>query len=113
MRRMLPRLETRMMFGVGAAFDFLTGRIRLCPPWMKRAGLHWLHRLAQDPARLWMRNVRNTAFLWHIALQLSGARAYPMRIRAEGAERQSSAAGQPEMAEISPSPYDHMNSLVG
>lgn len=103
MRRMLPRLETRMMFGVGAAFDFLTGRIRLCPEWMKRAGLHWLHRLAQDPGRLWKRNVRNTAFLWHVALQLSGARWYPMRSRAGGAEQPSTAEGtaQPEMAESS------------
>jgi len=103
MRSMLPRLDTRMMFGVGAAFDFLTGRIRLCPEWMKRAGLHWLHRLAQDPARLWMRNVRNTAFLWHIALQLSGARRYPMRARAEAAEQPSAATrtAQREVAESS------------
>jgi len=103
MRRMMPRLQTRMIFGVGAAFDFLTGRIRLCPPWMKRAGLHWLHRLAQDPARLWSRNVKNTAFLWHIALQITGAKRYPMRPRAAIAERQMAAveveAVQPEMAE--------------
>lgn len=101
MRKILPRLETRMMFGVGAAFDFLTGRVRLCPEWMKRAGLHWLHRLVQNPRRLWMRNVRNTAFLWHVALQLSGARRYPMRSRAEGAEQPSKAerTAEPEMAE--------------
>jgi len=83
MRRMLPHLETRLMFGVGAAFDFLTGRVRMCPPWMKRAGLHWLHRLAQDPARLWKRNLRNTAFLWHIALQMAGVRRYALRNSAE------------------------------
>lgn len=102
MRRMLPHLDIRMMFGVGAAFDFLTGRIRLCPEWMKRAGLHWLHRLAQDPRRLWMRNVRNTSFLWHIALQLAGSRRYAMRARAEDAERRTFAVdqtAQPEMAE--------------
>lgn len=87
MRRMLPRLETTMMFGVGAAFDFLTGRIQLCPRWMKRAGLHWLHRLAQDPARLWSRNLRNSAFLWHIALQLTGAGRYPIRPRVHAAGR--------------------------
>lgn len=102
MQRMMPRLQTRMIFGVGAAFDFLTGRIRLCPAWMKRAGLHWLHRLAQDPARLWRRNVKNTAFLWHIALQLSGARRYPMLPRAPIAEPQMDfvevEAVQPEMA---------------
>jgi N-acetylglucosaminyldiphosphoundecaprenol N-acetyl-beta-D-mannosaminyltransferase len=79
MRQLLPRLDTCLMFGVGAAFDFLSGRIRMCPEWMKRAGLHWLHRLAQDPRRLWRRNVRNTAFLWHIALQLIGARTFPVR----------------------------------
>ena len=105
MRRMLPRLETRMIFGVGAAFDFLTGRIRLCPEWMKRAGLHWLHRLAQDPARLWIRNVRNTAFLWHVALQLTGARDYPMRARAEVAGRPKLAVESAAQAEMAESAY--------
>jgi N-acetylglucosaminyldiphosphoundecaprenol N-acetyl-beta-D-mannosaminyltransferase len=76
MRRMLPRLNTRLMFGVGAAFDFHTGRIRDCAPWIKRAGFQWLHRLIQDPRRLWRRNLKNTAFLWHIALQLTGMRKY-------------------------------------
>ncbi len=82
MRKILPHIHTRLMFGVGAAFDFLTGRIRNCPAWMKRAGLHWLHRLAQDPRRLWQRNLRNTAFLWHIALQLSKLRTYPILTKA-------------------------------
>lgn len=102
MRRMLPHFETRMMFGVGAAFDFLTGRIRLCPEWMKHAGLHWLHRLAQDPRRLWMRNVHNMAFLWHIALQLLGVRQYETCSRAEGTESQpfaSESTAQPKMVE--------------
>lgn len=77
MQKILPYIDVRLMFGVGAAFDFLTGRIRECPAWMKRAGLHWLHRLAQDPRRLWRRNLNNMAFLWHLALQLSRLRAYP------------------------------------
>lgn len=105
MRKMMPRLQTRMIFGVGAAFDFLTGRIRLCPLWMKRAGLHWMHRLAQDPVRLWSRNVKNTAFLWHIALQMTGARRYPMRPRALIAERQMSVpAVEDELREMAESP---------
>ena len=76
MQRILPNINTGLMLGVGAAFDFLTGRIRNCPDWVKRAGLHWLHRLLQDPRRLWRRNLRNTAFLWHITLQLSGLRTH-------------------------------------
>jgi len=92
MRRMLPCIETRLMFGVGAAFDFLSGRIRMCPPWMKRAGLHWLHRLAQEPKRLWRRNLRNTSFLWHIALQMTGVRAYPARTPAHCTDHASCSA---------------------
>lgn len=37
---------------VGASLDFLSGAARRAPDWMQRAGLEWLHRLAQDPARL-------------------------------------------------------------
>jgi N-acetylglucosaminyldiphosphoundecaprenol N-acetyl-beta-D-mannosaminyltransferase len=78
MHRILPYLDTRLMFGVGAAFDFLTGHVRECPDWIKRAGFHWLHRLLQQPRRLWRRNLFNAAFLWHISLQLSGLRSYPL-----------------------------------
>jgi N-acetylglucosaminyldiphosphoundecaprenol N-acetyl-beta-D-mannosaminyltransferase len=76
--RMLPMLDSTLMFGVGAAFDFHTGRIKDAPPWVKRAGLQWLHRLLQDPRHLFWRYLRNnSAFLWHILLQLTGLRAYP------------------------------------
>ncbi len=42
-------------FGVGAAFDFHTGRIKRAPGWMQHNGLEWLHRLLTDPRRLWRR----------------------------------------------------------
>jgi N-acetylglucosaminyldiphosphoundecaprenol N-acetyl-beta-D-mannosaminyltransferase len=78
MMRFLPLLDSTLMFGVGAAFDFHTGRIKDAPQWVKRAGLQWLHRLMQDPRRLFWRYCRsNSAFLWHIALQLTGLRTYP------------------------------------
>jgi len=77
MSRYLPLLDTKLLFGVGAAFDFHTGRIRDCDDWVKRAGLQWLHRLLQDPKRLWRRYLRNNpVFLWQIALQLTGLRQY-------------------------------------
>lgn len=40
---------------VGAAFDFLSGMRSRAPRWMRSAGLEWLHRLCNDPARLWRR----------------------------------------------------------
>jgi N-acetylglucosaminyldiphosphoundecaprenol N-acetyl-beta-D-mannosaminyltransferase len=83
MRRLLPHLETGLMFGVGAAFDFHTGRIRNCHPCIKRMGFHWLHRLLQDPRRLWRRNLRNATFLWHIALQLTKLKKYDINAELE------------------------------
>jgi N-acetylglucosaminyldiphosphoundecaprenol N-acetyl-beta-D-mannosaminyltransferase len=78
MAQYVDRLEVPLMFGVGAAFDYHSGRIRDCSRWVKRAGLQWLHRLMQDPKRLARRYLRsNPAFLWHIALQLSRLRQYP------------------------------------
>jgi N-acetylglucosaminyldiphosphoundecaprenol N-acetyl-beta-D-mannosaminyltransferase len=78
MAEYLPALETKLMFGVGAAFDFHTGRIRDCADWIKRSGLQWLHRLLQDPKRLWRRYLSaNPAFLWLITLQILNVRSYP------------------------------------
>jgi len=76
MRRLLAQLDHGLLLGVGAAFDFHTGRLRNCAPWIKRIGLQWLHRLVQDPRRLWRRNLLNATFLWHITLQLTGLRKY-------------------------------------
>jgi exopolysaccharide biosynthesis WecB/TagA/CpsF family protein len=37
---------------VGAAIDFVTGTQRRAPQWMQNAGLEWLFRLGENPARL-------------------------------------------------------------
>lgn len=74
MRKYLPKLDTCLMFGVGAAFDFHTGHIKDCSEWIKRAGLQWLHRLVQDPRHLLWRYVRNNpAFLWQIGVRMLAA----------------------------------------
>ncbi len=79
MAQYVDRLQVPMLVGVGAAFDYHTGRIRDCSEWVKRAGLQWLHRLMQDPRHLWRRYLcNNPAFLWHIAWQISGLRRYPL-----------------------------------
>ena len=64
--------------GVGAAFDFLAGRVKRAPPWMQRFGLEWVHRLAHDPGRLWRRYlVTNALFAIGMLLQLVGAATDP------------------------------------
>ena len=49
------RLQGRVVVGVGAAFDFHSGRIERAPAWMRDHGLEWLHRLLSEPQRLWRR----------------------------------------------------------
>lgn len=52
-------LDSPLLFGVGAAFDFHAGRIDQAPPWMQRNGLEWLYRLFKEPRRLWRRYLTN------------------------------------------------------
>jgi N-acetylglucosaminyldiphosphoundecaprenol N-acetyl-beta-D-mannosaminyltransferase len=69
----LGKLNVKLMVGVGAAFDIHTGGIRDAPRWMKRSGLQWLHRLSQEPSRLWRRYlINNPSFIWKVMLQLTG-----------------------------------------
>jgi len=41
--------------GVGSTLAFYSGLVRRAPAWMSRLGLEWLHRLGQEPSRLWRR----------------------------------------------------------
>jgi N-acetylglucosaminyldiphosphoundecaprenol N-acetyl-beta-D-mannosaminyltransferase len=76
------RLNTRVLIGVGAAFDFHAGLKRQAPPWMRRNGIEWLFRLGTEPRRLWRRYLRNNPrFIWRILLQLSGFVRYDLRVR--------------------------------
>lgn len=71
MAEYLDRLNARLMIGVGAAFDIHTGNIADAPNWMKSSGLQWLHRLLQEPRRLWRRYlINNPMFIIKIVLQL-------------------------------------------
>jgi len=94
MAQYVDRLRVPLLIGVGAAFDFHTGRLHEAPGWIQRAGLQWLHRLMQDPRRLWKRYLFNNArFLWRIAPQLINLRRH---------ERQHARAGEASMSSTKP-----------
>ena len=48
----IGQLDVPVVIGVGAGFDFLAGRQRRAPRWMRNSGLEWLHRMASQPFRL-------------------------------------------------------------
>jgi N-acetylglucosaminyldiphosphoundecaprenol N-acetyl-beta-D-mannosaminyltransferase len=79
MAESIADLNCKVMIGVGAAFDIHTGRVQDAPRWIKNAGLQWLHRLCQEPSRLWRRYlVNNSGFVVRTALQLFGIKRYEL-----------------------------------
>ena len=42
----------KVAIGVGGAFDFLVGKAKRAPSWMRSAGLEWLYRLINEPKRI-------------------------------------------------------------
>ncbi|MAO19906.1 MAG: glycosyltransferase [Phycisphaerae bacterium] len=43
--------------GVGISLSFITGDVVRAPEWVQKAGIEWLHRLIQEPKRLFRRYV--------------------------------------------------------
>lgn len=73
----LPKLDTKIMIGVGAAFDFHAGKVRQAPRWIQRGGLEWAYRIYQEPRRLWKRYARNNPlFIARVILQKTGLKKY-------------------------------------
>ena len=80
MAEYLSKLDVTIMLGVGAAFDFHSGRVRQAPRWVQRSGFEWLFRLGQEPRRLWRRYLRhNPRFVCRVAGQVTGLRRFPLR----------------------------------
>ncbi len=74
-----PALDTGLLIGVGAAFDFLSGRVPQAPRWMQRSGLEWLFRLGTEPRRLWRRYLlHNPMFVLRTLAQRTGLKKYEL-----------------------------------
>ncbi len=50
-------LPNAWWLGVGNSFSFLCGHVKRAPDWMQRFGIEWVHRLCQEPRRLFRRYV--------------------------------------------------------
>ncbi|MDD3662582.1 MAG: WecB/TagA/CpsF family glycosyltransferase [Candidatus Pacebacteria bacterium] len=58
-------LSVSFMMGVGAAFDYLAGVKRQCPPIVGKLGLEWLFRLITSPRHVWRREISIPIFIYH------------------------------------------------
>jgi N-acetylglucosaminyldiphosphoundecaprenol N-acetyl-beta-D-mannosaminyltransferase len=71
----VERLGGPVLIGVGAAFDFHSGKKRQAPRWMQRSGLEWLFRLLSEPRRLYRRYLLNIPlFIWYLGIEALGFR---------------------------------------
>ena len=61
-----------MQFGVGAAFDFISGTRNQAPRWMQKVGLEWVFRLLCQPKRLFKRYaLYNPKFIYYYLVKKS------------------------------------------
>jgi N-acetylglucosaminyldiphosphoundecaprenol N-acetyl-beta-D-mannosaminyltransferase len=52
-----PQFPHSFFVSAGISFSFVTGEVRRAPPWLQGIGLEWLHRLVQEPRRLFRRYI--------------------------------------------------------
>jgi N-acetylglucosaminyldiphosphoundecaprenol N-acetyl-beta-D-mannosaminyltransferase len=64
----MGRVKAAVMVGVGAAFDFLSGRKKQAPVWIQKSGFEWLFRLLNEPKRLLPRSLYNPQFVLKMML---------------------------------------------
>lgn len=63
-------LPVRVVWAVGALFDYLAGEEKRAPRWVLSANLEWLWRLLMNPGGKWQRYlVGNPVFLWRVVRQ--------------------------------------------
>jgi len=73
------RLSAPVLIGIGAAFDFHSGRKPQAPAWMRSRGLEWAFRLLSEPHRLWKRYLfGNAKFVVLVLVQLLGLKHYAL-----------------------------------
>lgn len=59
--------HARLVIGVGALFDFISGAVPRAPKWVRRLRLEWAYRLVNEPRRLWRRYLIGIPlFMWHV-----------------------------------------------
>ena len=69
--RNLAATGAKVGIGVGGAFDFISGRSRRAPAWMRERGLEWLHRLWREPWR-WRRMLALPRFALRVVVSRQG-----------------------------------------
>lgn len=73
----VDRLNVPVMAGVGAAFGFLSGKVKRCPDFIGNVGLEWIYRLLKEPRKLWRRSILDVPrFLYYMFSEQFGLKRF-------------------------------------
>lgn len=61
----LKNTNIKLVIGIGGSLDFLTGKIKRAPKWMRAIGLEWLYRLILEP-RYRLKRIYNAIIVFPI-----------------------------------------------
>jgi len=61
--------KIKIAMGVGGSFDYLTGKVKRAPVFMRNLGLEWLWRLIQQPRRI--RRIINAVIIFPLRIFLA------------------------------------------
>ena len=59
----LPKLNVKIVMGVGGSFDYISGKVPRAPKFFRNFGLEWLFRLIIQPWRI-KRQIKLIKYLW-------------------------------------------------
>lgn len=61
--------DVKLAIGVGGSFDFISGRVKRAPKWLRKLGLEWFWRLLLEPRRI--KRIYNAVlkFSWLVLLK--------------------------------------------
>jgi len=79
--RLQDMMPNTWFVGVGNSFSFLAGQVQRAPRWMQVSGLEWIHRLFQEPGKLWKRYIVAGIPFATGLLCTSAVKGIPNRIR--------------------------------
>jgi len=72
-----PQLRIKLLFSVGAAFDFHTGRQKVAPKWMEKLALEWFYRILLNPRVYFKRYAKAVPlFIFYFTLQYFGLKKF-------------------------------------
>jgi N-acetylglucosaminyldiphosphoundecaprenol N-acetyl-beta-D-mannosaminyltransferase len=74
-------LNIKFAAGVGALFDYYSGNIKTPNTYITYFNLQWLHRLLQNPKKMWKRNFISTPYFVLIVLYIKVAIVYNLILK--------------------------------